>query len=326
MQEAPITWRDDVSEECWDAALAHLGGHPRQSALWERVRVEIDGAQSKRHLASRDGRPVCMIRAEVHQHPQLGRALWVPRGPTPALPLGAWWPSLRDRVSAEGVEVVVTDSWAETGADCGQALWQQPSATVWLDLRIGREHLWDALAKQWRYGIRHAARRRVRVEETRQPSDIERFCALCREIAMTKQFSFPWSPNALRLLLEHRSENTECALLAAWAGGAMAAGAFIFKLGQSAHYFWGGTDRAYAQYSPGEAVQWAAIEWALGRGATLYDLEGVDPLRNPGVYHFKRRMGGRVVQLAGTHFHPLTAAAETRVRGFLAMTAQNSGS
>lgn len=37
-----------------------------------------------------------------------------------------------------------------------------------------------------------------------------------------------------------------------------------------------------------------------------YDLEGIDPARNPGVYQFKRKMGGIEVTLQGMDATPLS--------------------
>ena len=55
-----------------------------------------------------------------------------------------------------------------------------------------------------------------------------------------------------------------------------------------------------------EEVQWAVMEWAIDNGCELYDLEGIDPVNNPGTYQFKKKMGGRVVKLNGLSLTPLT--------------------
>ena len=67
----------------------------------------------------------------------------------------------------------------------------------------------------------------------------------------------------------------------------------------------------HAKRRVGEAVQWGAIEWALDRGCTLYDLEGIDPERAPTVYAFKKKMGGREVMLAGKQYSASSFAGRT---------------
>jgi lipid II:glycine glycyltransferase (peptidoglycan interpeptide bridge formation enzyme) len=46
-------------------------------------------------------------------------------------------------------------------------------------------------------------------------------------------------------------------------------------------------------------LQWAAIQKAKALGCQWYDLGGIDPEGNPGVYNFKKRMGGKEIILPG---------------------------
>ena len=39
-------------------------------------------------------------------------------------------------------------------------------------------------------------------------------------------------------------------------------------------------------------LQWRMMQWLRERGCRWYDLGGVNPTRNPGVYHFKSGFGG----------------------------------
>lgn len=89
------------------------------------------------------------------------------------------------------------------------------------------------------------------------------------------------------------------------------------QVGKAIHYMWGASNRAYSKLrGVSEAVQWGVIEWAMAEGCTLYDLEGIDPINNPGSYQFKKKWAavrwflqcksshslswrGAVIQLAG---------------------------
>jgi lipid II:glycine glycyltransferase (peptidoglycan interpeptide bridge formation enzyme) len=42
-------------------------------------------------------------------------------------------------------------------------------------------------------------------------------------------------------------------------------------------------------------LQWRMMQWLRERGCRGYDLGGVNPTRNPGVYHFKSGVGGAEV-------------------------------
>lgn len=77
------------------------------------------------------------------------------------------------------------------------------------------------------------------------------------------------------------------------------------RAGKHLHYLWGAVDRAHARARAGEALQWAVIEWGLAQGCTRYDLEGIDPVNNPGTYQFKKKMGGTQIQLQQQLERPL---------------------
>ena len=46
-------------------------------------------------------------------------------------------------------------------------------------------------------------------------------------------------------------------------------------------------------------ILWAMLGHCRGLGVRTYDLAGIDPVRNPGVYRFKRAAGGTPVELLG---------------------------
>ena len=47
------------------------------------------------------------------------------------------------------------------------------------------------------------------------------------------------------------------------------------------------------------AAFWAVLQHCRSRGVSWYDLAGIDPVRNPGVYRFKRATGATPVELLG---------------------------
>jgi hypothetical protein len=40
-------------------------------------------------------------------------------------------------------------------------------------------------------------------------------------------------------------------------------------------------------------VQWAFLEWLKENGFLYYDLNGINPEKNPGTYYFKRGLAGK---------------------------------
>src|SRR5262249_48160721 len=145
----------------------------------------------------------------------------------------------------------------------------------------------------------------VTVEISVQERDIAEFVALSRTISERKKFELAVPPKMMKRLLTSISSEVEAKLFLARYRGRIGAGACIIRCGRSLHYFWGATDREASEARVGEALQSAVIEWGMRQGCTHYDLEGIDPVGNPGTYAFKKKMGGREVALEGKRYDPL---------------------
>ena len=78
-------------------------------------------------------------------------------------------------------------------------------------------------------------------------------------------------------------------------------------MGDSAIYVLGATSDKGLDAKGSYLLQWTLIQWLKERGVRRYDLGGIDPQQNPGVYHFKRGLSGAdVCQLS-----PLVACENT---------------
>ena len=76
-----LHWRNNIPSSEWDSALASLGGHPLQSALWGNAKFHVEGISDERWIAFRGVTPVWMVRVEKRQIPLIGTVGWAPRGP-----------------------------------------------------------------------------------------------------------------------------------------------------------------------------------------------------------------------------------------------------
>ena len=70
-------------------------------------------------------------------------------------------------------------------------------------------------------------------------------------------------------------------------------------LGDTCVYLLGATNNAGLKNKAAYLAQWSVIQMAKERGCRFYDLGGIDPDKNPGVYHFKKGMGGQDVTVSG---------------------------
>lgn len=301
-----VQWIENTSNAVWDEHLAKLGGHPLQSAFWGNARQEVDGLNNQRWEVSIDGSIVWMARFEERKIPIVGRVAWIPKGPTTIVSqevLSIIEVEFYKRLKKKGYIMAVTDRWNVVSVTNE---YSKNPRTLWLDLTMGSDVLWKRLDKQWRYGVSRSRREAVVCEITQDKNDISEFFALCKNISQTKGFELPGSLELItRLLQKELSDGVSAHLFVARLNGALGAGACIIRCGRNVHYFWGASDRQYSKYRMGEAVQWTVITWAIEHGCDRYDLEGIDHINNPGVYEFKKKMGGEEVKLEGIKYVPL---------------------
>lgn len=302
-----MSWEINTESAVWDANLAILGGHPLQSALWGDARQSVDGIRDHRWLFRKDDAVVWMARIEERRVPGLGRVAWIPKGPTAidCQQIDEIDRAFFGRLLEAGFVMVVTDRWVSV-EKLDPTLAPVRPQTIWLDLSRGEAGLWQQLNQQWRYGVGRARREGVVCESTIDEQDIAGFFSLCSDVSRTKGFQLPGSLALITHILQSaHSEATSAHLFVARVPDGLASGACILRCGQNIHYFWGASDRRFSKYRVGEAVQWAVIEWSIKQGHNLYDLEGIDLAKNPGVYEFKKKMGGMTVSLEGMFYRPL---------------------
>ena len=138
-------WVGDMSSAAWDQALAGLGGHPLQTALWGDTRFAVDGIPNQRWAAAdSDDRCLLMARIEARAVRGVGKVAWIPRGPAtvPQFPIQRTYRALLDRLRAEGYLLCIDDPYPERAqtAIAGTPIFPRPR-TILIDLTLGRERL-----------------------------------------------------------------------------------------------------------------------------------------------------------------------------------------
>jgi hypothetical protein len=297
-----LNWIINPAAAEWDHHLSILDGHPLQSALWGDARKSIDGRDDLRFALFQGGSPVFMARAEMRPLPGIGKVAWIPRGPTIAAGYEATpiMGEFRNLLRKQGVVLYIADEYTQSTSVVSSV------RTIWINLEQGLSELETKMDKQWRYGVRKALREGVKVEQSNSPDDVANFFEMCLGISQSKGFELPGSRALMEMLLKNaNAPNQDMRLFLARFNGEIGAGAFVARSGRHAHYMWGAADRNLSRQRVGEAVQWAVINWAIENDCARYDLEGIDPVNNPGVYAFKKKMGGDEVLLSGLASYPL---------------------
>lgn len=298
-------WRECRAPEQWDHELAGFGGHPLQSTLWGSARNKVDGiSQLLLEYRAENGEVTGLARIEERSVSFLGKIAWLPKGPILShdeASIGE--ASLRAELKRRGFIAYITDRYA-----ISQTPHPQRPRTIWLDLTLGLEALSKGLDSQWRYGAKRALREGVIVRTTMKQTDVSTFFHLCNALSVTKGFSLPGSEALMWELIQSTLPDGEVgmSLYIGDIGGVIAGGALVARSGRHLHYFWGASDRRFSRHRVSEAIHWQVIQDGVAAGMERYDLEGIDSVGNPGVYQFKKKIGGTEVTLQGVEASPLS--------------------
>lgn len=154
-----------------------------------------------------------------------------------------------------------------------------------------------ALAQKWRNCLNKAERQGIRVTTHRDVSAMSRFTSLYDEFVVRKGVH---ANHDAAFFLEVQRE--ACAADDAAAErltvrfaereGNLLAGHVSSTLGDTTVYLLGATSPAGLTCNAAYLLQWDTMSQGCELGVTHYDLGGIDPDANPGVFHFKEGMRG----------------------------------
>jgi lipid II:glycine glycyltransferase (peptidoglycan interpeptide bridge formation enzyme) len=95
---------------------------------------------------------------------------------------------------------------------------------------------------------------------------------------------------------EDLPESQRMRILICQDNGVPVAGLVASTIGDSAVYLLGATSDGGLNSKGAYLLQWTLIKWLKENGFKWYDLGGINPERNPGVYHFKKGLSGADVR------------------------------
>lgn len=177
--------------------------------------------------------------------------------------------------------------------------------TFVLDLASVLEELRGKFDKKWRNQLSRSERNNLKVIVGTGMDEYRAFCAIYNEMRKRKAFETTVDVEEFGRIQKDLVEAHRMRVLICEAHGIPVAGLVASAMGDSAIYLLGATSDEGLNSKGAYLLQWALIKWLSENGFRWYDLGGIDPERNPGVYHFKRGLSGIDV----SQVKPLVASA-----------------
>lgn len=167
--------------------------------------------------------------------------------------------------------------------------------TFVLDLSPSIEDLRRQLDRKWRNRLSCAEKSGLRIIEGEGRQEYDIFCELYAQMWERKRFQKTVSIESFGRVQEHLPANQRMRILICEHNLQPVAGLVCSAMGNSAIYLLGATNEDGRKLQAAYLLQWTVIQWLKDRGILYYDLGGINPIANPGVYHFKKGFNGRDV-------------------------------
>jgi lipid II:glycine glycyltransferase (peptidoglycan interpeptide bridge formation enzyme) len=175
--------------------------------------------------------------------------------------------------------------------DSGPGIHAETYRTFVVDLGPPLEDLRKALDKKWRNQLNAAERAPLQVSEGGTDNYL-RFRALYDEMWQRKKFDTSVSVEEFDRIQKRLPEAQKMRVLICEHEGRPVSGLVVSAMGDSGIYLLGATNDEGMKVKASYRLQWNMVEWLQQRGIRYYDLGGIDPESNPGVYHFKSGFSG----------------------------------
>ena len=164
--------------------------------------------------------------------------------------------------------------------------------TFVLDLSPSVEHLRSRLDGKWRNKLSGAERNRLSVFAGDGIEEFRIFCTMYGEMHRRKMFATTVDVDEFKKMQRTLPEPQRMRILICEEKGVPIAGLIASAMGNSAIYLLGATSDSGLKAKGAYLLQWTLISWLKQMGIRWYDLGGIDPESNPGVYLFKKGMSG----------------------------------
>jgi lipid II:glycine glycyltransferase (peptidoglycan interpeptide bridge formation enzyme) len=164
--------------------------------------------------------------------------------------------------------------------------------TFVLDLNPSLEELRKGLDAKWRNKLAGAEKNELKVFAGNGSAEFDAFRRIYNQMRKRKTFETTVDTDEFGRIQESLTESQRMRVLICEDKGVPVAGVVASAMGDSGIYLLGATSDDGLKSKGAYLLHWSMIQWLKSNGVRWYDLGGIDPEGNPGVYSFKKGFSG----------------------------------
>jgi lipid II:glycine glycyltransferase (peptidoglycan interpeptide bridge formation enzyme) len=177
----------------------------------------------------------------------------------------------------------------------------QKKKTILLDLSLEEAGIRSNFHQKWRNCLNKSEKNGLTVRIEQDYATFLQFIPLFNELINEKKFSVDLGSDFYGGVQKVAPVGDKFIIMLAENEGRVIAGHVASNLGDTCVYLLGAADKTGREMNAAYLLQWKAIQLGKAAGLRWYDLGGIDAEKNPGVYTFKKRMGGQERTLPGPY-------------------------
>jgi len=178
---------------------------------------------------------------------------------------------------------------------------ERPGRTILMDLSVPVANLREGLNAHWNRELKVAEKKKLEVIEGSDDLLFGQFVEIYKEMVSRKNFVEPNDINQFRVVQSRLPEDLKMRVMLCRSDSEVCAGVVYSAIGDTAIYLFGATSNAGMKSRGSYLLQWKLIENLKQGQTTVYNLNGINPDKNPGTYKFKNDLAGK----NGEHVHYL---------------------
>lgn len=165
--------------------------------------------------------------------------------------------------------------------------------TLLLDITPPLEKLRENLNQKWRNQLKKAEKSGIEVIEGTDDEMYTSFLSLQREMQERKKYTPGVDYAAFQKIQEELPQGSKMMIMLGRYEGSAICASIASALGNTGIYLLGATATSGLKCNGSNLLQWKMIQYLKESQMSFYDLGGINPRTNPGVYNFKKRLAGK---------------------------------
>jgi hypothetical protein len=175
-----------------------------------------------------------------------------------------------------------------------------PYRSILVDLCRPEEQMRKEIAKKWRHSLNKAERQEVKILSGTSEDLMQYFVTLYDEMKSRKGFSSGVDIREFCRVQSELPDRLKTRIMVCLHQDKPVSATIGSLIGKVGIGLLSATNLKGRELNASYLLQWKELLWIKEQGAITYDLNGINPQKNPGVYNFKAGLSSKEIESIGT--------------------------